>query len=44
MQLQKLVANLTDLNLTTRLGIVDNTYFELQIANEDGEPDRKSVV
>lgn len=38
MQLQELVANLADLNLTTRLGIVDNTYFELQITNEDGEP------
>lgn len=37
MQLRELVADLSHLNLTPRLGIVDNTYFELQIANEDGK-------
>lgn len=38
MQLRELVTNLTHLNLTTGLGIVDNTYFELQVTNESGEP------
>lgn len=38
MQLRELVANLADLNLTASLGIADNHYFELQIANEYGEP------
>ena len=37
MQLRELVADLSRLNLTPRLGIVDNTYFELQITNESGK-------
>ena len=37
MQLRELVADLSHLNLTPHLGIVDNTYFELQITNEDGK-------